>query len=75
LESVVIAYENPSKQDRKYLIQFVQALIALMPCNECAEHFQKYVRENPIPRTRKELLDWLITAHDNVNERNGKDRL
>jgi hypothetical protein len=26
-------------------------------------------------KTRKELLDWLITAHDNVNERNGKDRL
>lgn len=75
LESIIINYENNNKTDRKFLIQFIEALIALMPCEECAWHFQQYVRQNPIPWNRKDILDWLIVAHDNVNEHTGKNRL
>lgn len=75
LESIIINYENWNKNDRKYFIQFIEALINLMPCEECAWHFQHYIRENPIPWNRKDILNWLIVAHDNVNEHLGRDRL
>lgn len=75
LESIIINYDNKKKSDRKHFLQFIESLINLMPCEECASHFQAYVRANPIPWNRKDILDWLIIAHDNVNEHLWRDRL
>jgi len=75
LEKIIINYDNNCIKQRKSLLIFLDVLWDLIPCDECAEHFQKQIEDNPPPDTRIELLYWLITLHDNVNEWNWKPKL
>lgn len=75
LEKIIIWYDANCIKQRKSLLIFLDVLWNLIPCDECAEHFQEQISYNPPPDTRIELLKWLIELHDNVNEWNWKKRL
>lgn len=75
LEYCIIKYDNNCANSHKQICDLISALIFLLPCDDCSSHFQVYVDNYPVPKTRKELLEWIIRAHDNVNFHNWKETL
>ena len=75
LEKFIIWIDNNCKFQLDQLNRVIYALPNLIPCEECADHFQEQLSNNPPPSTRLELLKRLIELHDNVNEWNWKERL
>ena len=53
------------------LEDLINTLPMLIPCEECAEHFEQQLNNNYPPlNSRLKMLEWIITLHDNVNEWN-----
>jgi len=53
------------------LANIINSLHLVIPCEECAEHFETQLSNNPPPyESRLKMLQWIIELHDNVNERN-----
>ncbi|KAI8352619.1 ERV/ALR sulfhydryl oxidase domain-containing protein [Mortierella sp. GBAus27b] len=64
---------EPKPDERAAVKQWIVLLSRLYPCGECAEHFQKLLKEHP-PQTssRAALSNWACAVHNIVNERLGK---
>ncbi|KAK3816571.1 MAG: ERV/ALR sulfhydryl oxidase domain-containing protein [Benniella sp.] len=64
---------EPKPDERAAVKQWIMLLSRLYPCGECAEHFQKLLKEHP-PQTssRSALSNWACAVHNIVNERLGK---
>lgn len=73
--SVAVTYPDaPSEQDMDHLEAYMRAHAHLIPCKECKIHFEKHVN-NSIKHartSRKNLLLWLFSVHNDVNARAGK---
>jgi hypothetical protein len=67
--------EKHTNRSHNYLVHaLLEHLGHLLPCRICREHFQKYWRENRLPRTQWEpstLRAWLWKLHDTVNASRG----
>jgi len=67
---------NPTKENTADLITFVNLLSTLYPCGDCAAHFKKWIKANPIDKgaftSKKGVTDWFCNAHNDVNRRLGK---
>lgn len=55
------------------LLDFIIILSLIYPCQKCAPHFQKYLKNNPpwIEHNNSFAL-WLCRFHNSVNQRLGK---
>ena len=56
---------------------FIHSISNVLPCNMCAQHFKKYIDDNPIPITSNgsddpTFLKWSVMAHNNVRNMQGK---
>ena len=56
---------------------FIHSISNVLPCNMCAQHFKKYIDDNPIPITSNgadnpTYLKWTVSAHNNVRNMQGK---
>ena len=51
----------------------INVLPTCMPCPECAMHFQKWSRENPLrdPISRDDIRNWLLNLHNHLNVADG----
>ncbi|EDO14939.1 hypothetical protein Kpol_385p8 [Vanderwaltozyma polyspora DSM 70294] len=76
LHSMAAKYPvNPSSQQKSEMNQFFNIFSHIYPCNWCADDFEKYIRENaPRVNSRDELGRWLCDAHNQVNEKLGKEK-
>lgn len=67
---------TPTEKNTQDLVSFVQLLSTLYPCGDCAAHFKKYIKANPIHTgafaTKKGVATWFCNAHNDVNKRLGK---
>ncbi|ODN78528.1 hypothetical protein L202_04152 [Cryptococcus amylolentus CBS 6039] len=65
--------EEPTEDDRLALKSYFHLFSRLYPCGECAQEFQKLLKEFP-PQTssRKSASLWLCHVHNQVNARLGK---
>ncbi|KAK6464324.1 ERV/ALR sulfhydryl oxidase domain-containing protein [Scheffersomyces coipomensis] len=66
--------DDPTKQERTTLSQYIQLFGQVYPCGDCARHFQKLLKKYP-PQTksRKTAALWGCDIHNKVNEKLGKD--
>lgn len=73
--SVAVTYpDNPSEEDMDQVEAYMRAQAHLMPCLKCAPHFSKHVNSSikEARKSRKNLLLWLFSVHNDVNSRTGK---
>jgi hypothetical protein len=74
IHMVALSYpEKPSVEDRKNFMRFFNSLPYTLPCPICGEHFKENMKTVP-PRmgSRKELFEWTVDMHNEVNKRNKK---
>jgi hypothetical protein len=67
--------------ERRYLVQLYKALGKMIPCPSCKDHYDSYLRENPVDKALLELpyedlqayvRRWFWELHNWVNESHGK---
>lgn len=65
----------PSPSQQSDMLSFIRVLSNVYPCTACAAAFRDECRTNP-PRvgSREELMRWFCERHNEVNERQGKER-
>lgn len=74
LHTITFQYpENPTDIEKKQYYVFFNSLKDVLPCQNCREHYSDHFNKNPIQMdSRKELIEWLINIHNNVNVMIGK---
>ncbi|EFP90484.2 uncharacterized protein PGTG_16071 [Puccinia graminis f. sp. tritici CRL 75-36-700-3] len=66
--------ERPSKTQQDSVRQLITSLATIYPCQPCASHLQDYLsRFPPQIDNRSKLERWLCEAHNDVNQRLGKE--
>lgn len=67
--------KNPTYTDKKCAKDFYESLAFLLPCSVCREHYKEHITKKPLTPfldTRKDLLQWTIDIHNEVNKMLGK---
>lgn len=65
--------EEPSSKERDEYNFFLESLKEVLPCEKCRIHYKEYLKKNePKLGSRKELSEWMIDLHNNVNKMNKK---
>lgn len=75
MHAVTFAYpvENPTHEEQENMRNFFHAIGSNLPCDKCRYHFLKMLKEHPVPvQSRRELSEWLVDRHNDVNRRLGK---
>eukprot|EP00879_Flechtneria_rotunda_P014243 GHRR01014880.1.p1 GENE.GHRR01014880.1~~GHRR01014880.1.p1 ORF type:complete len:316 (+),score=108.38 GHRR01014880.1:504-1451(+) len=74
LHSIAAYYpDNPTPQQQQQMHQFIAALGEFYPCQECAGHLRRELKElPPAVGSAAELSDWMCRLHNMVNVRLGK---
>lgn len=71
----IAAYYPVEADEAKQAVtyQFLRSFGKVFPCTDCARDFQRIVTEHP-PRlkTRKDFVQWMCEAHNDVNAQLGK---
>lgn len=73
LHFITIGYpENPSNQDKLNYKNFFQSLGNVIPCPTCAQHYKQHMDLLPLTDSilsnKKNLINWLIDVHNEVNK-------
>jgi hypothetical protein len=73
---VAIGYPlQPSYSEKKAAKEFYESLVFLIPCPVCRQHYEAYLKENPISPfldSRETLFEWTVKIHNLVNKDLGK---
>ena len=74
LHSITFQYpESPTDMDKKKYFTFFNSLKNELPCPNCREHYETNFEKIQIRlNNRKELIEWLIDIHNEVNRSTGK---
>jgi hypothetical protein len=80
LHSVTFDYpDNPSTKVKEQYKSFFDSLQYVLPCEMCRNHYKENLRRFPVTnnvlKSRKNLIEWLIDIHNNVNQTNHKPKL
>lgn len=74
---ITIAYpENPTEQDKEDVKKFFELLKSLLPCGNCASHYQQNLKKFPLTddilSNKERLVKWAVDLHNEVNLETGK---
>jgi hypothetical protein len=71
---VALTYpEKPSQEQCTHMTSFLFGMFHSLPCELCKPHAVSYIQDTPPDvSSRTNLLEWIITFHNNVNDRLGK---
>jgi hypothetical protein len=77
LHYITVSYpDNPSSQEKENMKQFFNSLGNVLPCNRCrqnyAQHLNKYPLTDNVLSSKRNLVDWLRSIHNEINIMNGK---
>ena len=76
LHSVTLAYpDNPTPEQQKQYADFFELLKFTLPCPGCRYHYAETIKHDPPKNhtsSRKELVRWLLSIHNQVNKTNNK---
>lgn len=80
LHSITLEYPDcPTKENKTDMINFINALGQVLPCNQCKNHFKDNLKMHPLTNTilssKTELAKWMIDMHNDVNKINDKEVL
>ena len=67
--------ERLSPNQKRHASTLLEAVAALYPCRNCAEHMSSYLETNPLDTSSRESISkWLCNFHNEVNEILGKEK-
>ena len=77
LHSITFEYPTlPTEIEKKYYIDFFTNIQYVLPCTICSHHYSNHLVKYPlteeIMKTKKNLVEWLIHIHNEVNKSLGK---
>lgn len=76
LHTLTLGYpDNPSLEDKKRMMDFINMLGFVLPCEKCQLHFQEHLSKHPIQpalESREKIIKWLNDIHNEVNKSLGK---
>jgi len=80
LHSITFNYpDNPTEDEKKHYKNFFENLKFILPCDLCKEHYKINIKKKKLTdkvlSSRKNLIEWLIDIHNEVNKRNKKKKL
>lgn len=77
IHSVALAYpEDPTPEDKKTAVQFIDAIADSLPCEMCSVNFKKKIATHPPDVTsRTAFFNWTVDVHNMVNVQTGKPEL
>ena len=73
--------DKPSDEDRIHMYNLLNSLGYVLPCTICRKHFKEMFTEfikgptSHIFDNRLQVSKWLVDAHNEVNIRNGKEKM
>lgn len=72
VHSITLTYpNNPTEHDKQTYKSFFETLGYLLPCNQCANHYNDFIKSNPINdsvlENKESITRWLYNLHNNVN--------
>ena len=73
LHSITFNILKISDLEKQKYYTFFNSLKNVLPCPVCRDHYEKNFEKLPIRMdTRRELIEWLIDIHNEVNRMNNK---
>lgn len=77
LHSITLGYpDNPSQNDKINMLNFINSLSYVLPCEKCrinlSKHLQSHRLDDNVLSSRKNLVNWMIDIHNEVNRENNK---
>jgi len=73
LHSLPFYIREYNQQTCRAISDFFMDVAITHPCNVCADHFEKYQKDNPwVGRGLSDLVVWLCNLHNHLNTRLGK---
>jgi len=77
LHSITFNYPfKPSEEQKQRTKAFFYDMQHMLPCSYCRGNYKRNLKETPIRlNSRKELVEWLIDLHNEVNGQTGKKAL
>jgi len=73
LHSLPFYIREYNRQTCRAITDFLMDVAITHPCNVCADHFEKYQKDNPwVGRGLSDLVVWLCNLHNHLNTRLGK---
>ena len=69
-------HQTPDENHRTDMLQFINGLVRVLPCNGCSAHAIEYVKTHPPNVTSQDaLVDYIVTFHNTVNHNTGRRAL
>lgn len=77
LHSVSFTFpKNPTDEDKKNYLVFVESLAKVLPCPDCRTHMHAYINKTkPDVSSRDSFARWCVEFHNDVNRRLQKPKL
>lgn len=71
-----LGYSNtPNDDEKRAAIEFYQALVYMIPCPICRQHYKRFLDTYPVKDAvgnRNDLIHWVFRIHNKVNVQLGK---
>ena len=72
LHTITLEYpENPTSEDKQNILNFINSLGNVLPCEKCKNNFKKHLDKIPLNEkvlsSKQGLVKWLIDIHNCVN--------
>ena len=80
LHYITFAYpDNPNNTDKQSMKNLLLALEHTLPCRNCRGNFKNHLKKYPLTSqvlsNRKNLVQWLLKIHNEVNKMIGKKQI
>lgn len=79
MHSITLVYpKNPTPKDKETYKNFFLHMSEVLPCSACRHNFKlhlvKYPLDDTVLSSRRNLVEWLVNVHNEVNHINNKDK-
>lgn len=62
----------PDDADPSNYVNFLFTLQYVLPCESCRESYSEWIRKNPIPTKKMEMIQWITDLHNSIRMEQGK---
>lgn len=58
----------PDDADPSHYVNFLFSLQYVLPCEKCRANYSAWIRNNPIPTTKNEMIRWIVQLQNSIRE-------
>lgn len=64
----------PDDADPTHYVNFLFLLQHVLPCDLCRQNYADWVRANPIPTTKNEMIQWVTDLQNSIRVSKGRSQ-